>query len=69
MDFENSTYDANLEYFLIKIDSINTAGQNLKHENHSMLPHLTVHAISAAMSLFFMFKKSYQNYKNLTIFF
>ena len=42
MDFENSTYDANLEFFLKKIDSIDTAGQRLKHENHSMLPHLTV---------------------------
>ena len=42
MDFENSTYDANLEFFLKKIDSIDTAGQSLKHENHSMLPHLTV---------------------------
>ena len=43
MDFENSTYDANLEFFLKKIDSIDTAGQSLKHENHSMLPHLTVY--------------------------
>ena len=42
MDFENSTYDANLEFFLKKIGSINTAGQRLKHENRSMLPHLTV---------------------------
>ena len=45
MDFENSTYDANLEFFLKKIGSINTAGQRLKHENHSMLPHLTVFLI------------------------
>ena len=42
MDFENSTYDANLEFFIKQIGSINTAGQRLKHENHSMLPHLTV---------------------------
>ena len=51
MDFENSTYDANLEYFLIKIDSINTAGQSLKHENHSMLPHLTVLTIIIQISI------------------
>ena len=50
MDFENSTYDANLEFFKKQIGSINTAGQRLKHENHSMLPHLTVISIKANTS-------------------